>query len=255
MVLDKNDNAPYMVSTKSNPDPKQWRSEKKILLAEFAVTPDELHSMGACVDFPFAFFDDDDSATNGNVTVSLDENSHFTLNEKANRICVKSDKQPPLGRYSLNILAHDNPTDPVHRLTKRFPLRILVQSPKTEIMGVEKSVGEERTNELSSGPPYKVGLLSPYDTDGAANQISETKPRTHDPSPGARKRLPPISNGKGEYRNVTIIAVLVCMACVLCLILLAILLFLRKCTPSRRTLSKSEYRFLHDSRSASCIGQ
>uniref|UniRef100_A0A0X3NQM4 Protocadherin-1 n=1 Tax=Schistocephalus solidus TaxID=70667 RepID=A0A0X3NQM4_SCHSO len=237
-VLDKNDNAPYMVSTKSHPDPSQWRSEKKVLLAEFAITPDQLHTKGACVDFPFAFFDDDDYATNGNVTVSLDENSHFTLNEEAHHICVKSDKPPPPGRYSLNILAHDNPTDPVHRLTKRFPLRILVQSPKTEIIGSEKSIGEEHTNELSLRPQYKVGIFSQYETDGAANRISEVKPRTHDPSPGARKRLPPSSNGKGEYRNVTIIAVLVCMACVLCLILLAILLFLRKCTPSRRTFSK-----------------
>nr|VZI01873.1 unnamed protein product [Spirometra erinaceieuropaei] len=237
-VLDKNDNAPYMVSTKSNPDPVQWRFEKKVLLAEFAVTPDELNSKGACVNFPFAFFDDDDSTANGNVTVSLDENSHFTLNEEANRICVKSVKQPPPGRYSLNILAHDNPTDPVHRLTKRFPLRILVQSPKAEIMSVDKGTGKEHTNGMSPGPQYKVGLVNQYDTESAANRLSEAKPRTHDPSPGARKRLPPISNGKGEYRNITIIAVLVCMACVLCIILLTVLLFLRKCTPSTRTLSK-----------------
>lgn len=65
-IQDKNDNAPYMVLTVTPPS-REVSHNKHVLLAELTVPADGLQAEGTCVDFPYAFYDDD-AGENGNVT-------------------------------------------------------------------------------------------------------------------------------------------------------------------------------------------
>ncbi|VDK23189.1 unnamed protein product [Taenia asiatica] len=236
-VLDKNDNAPYMVSLAS-PD------KKRVLLAEVVILPDELQGEPpVCVSFPYAFIDDDEQFSgNGNVTVTLDSNPNFEFSEDRTKLCLKMDKKrgtkksitpPPLGRYSLNVLAQDNPKETIHRLTKRFPLRVLIQSPMQDsTASLVAPIHQElvplfKSSRKVGDPPTRQPGKSP-----AAGRILGTIQR---PSSTAPSR-------NWEYRNVTVIAVLVCMACILCIILLALLLFMKRCTHVKNFIVKDHHR-------------
>ncbi len=235
-VRDKNDNAPYMVLLAS-PD------RKKAILAEVVIPPGGLNRDPACVPFSYAFQDDDDPASgNGNVSITLDANPNFIFNEDHTQLCYKVDKKkkissPPPGRYSLNILAQDNPRDSAHRLTKRFPLRVLVQSTIQEFHSPEGGTRHREDLLPRFKPSMKSpGGLGPHESQSPVDRIMGGRRRQPPPS-----RLPAGSGlTGGEYRNVTIIAVLVCMACILCIILLAILLFVKKCAPVKNLVTKSE---------------
>lgn len=239
-VLDKNDNAPYMVSLAS-PD------KKRVLLAEVIIRPDELQGEPpVCVPFPYAFIDDDEQFSgNGNVTVTLDSNPNFEFSEDQTRLCLKVDKKkgtkksitpPPPGRYSLNVLAQDNPKETIHRLTKRFPLRVLIQSPVQDITASlvapihQESVSLFKSSRKASDPPNRQPGKSP-----AAGRILGAIQRPSSTTPSRN----------WEYRNVTVIAVLVCMACILCIILLALLLFMKKCTHVKNFIVKGKHRCLN----------
>ncbi|VDD79771.1 unnamed protein product [Mesocestoides corti] len=236
-VLDKNDNAPYMVSLLS-PD------RTRVLLAEVVIPPDRLQGESPiCVPFAYAFYDDDDqSCGNGNVSVTLDNNPNFVFNEDHSQLCIKDSKTksttlPLPGRYSLNVLAHDNPKEAIHRLTKRFPLRVLVQSPAQESQG---QVGVAKNRESS-----QRRQVNSIGVDPAGRR--STKPSGADRILSGRQQHPPTALNRGvanngEYKNVTIISVLLCMACILCIILLAILLFVKKCTPIRNFANKGHHQ-------------
>lgn len=239
-VLDKNDNAPFMISLATS-------EKKRVLIAEVMIPSDKLQDdPPICVPFPYAFNDDDDKMSgNGNVTVTLDTNPNFEFNEDQTSLCLKTEKKTgqknplitPPGRYSLNILAQDNPKEMIHRLTKRFPLRVLIQSP---IQETSSGLGAQRHLEAMS--LYK-----------SSSNSADSMNRQPGKSPAADRILSPVqrptqtnNNNRGignnwEYRNVTIIAVLVCMACILCIILLAILLFMKKCNRVKSFVGKSEY--------------
>lgn len=231
--------------------------KKRVILAEIIIPPDGLQSdPPACVPFPYVFSDDDDETSgNGNVTVTLDANPNFEFNEDQTQLCLKviektneakksassPPKPPPPGRYSLNILAQDNPKEAIHRLTKRFPLRVLIQSP----------VQKYSTPRLLQDPAMPLFKSSQVETDSTMRQLSKSpaadrilgaiqRPSAASPTPNRS-----IGGGGGggnwEYRNVTIIAVLVCLACILCIILLAILLFMKKCTRVKNFVVKGEF--------------
>nr|CDS22645.1 protocadherin fat 1 [Echinococcus granulosus] len=240
-ILDKNDNAPYMVSLAS-PD------KKRVPLAEVIIPSDKLQGRPPiCVPFPYAFTDDDEEFSgNGNATVSLDSNPNFELSEDRSRLCLKVDNRkgkkksitpPPPGQYSLNLLAQDNPKEIIHRLTKRFPLRVIIQSP---LQDFTTSLGTPRHQE-------SVSLFK------SSRMVEEPVKRQPGKSTAAGRILGTIqrpssttsNRGVGsswEHRNVTVIAVLVCMACILCVILLAILLFMKKCTHMKNFIVKDHHR-------------
>ncbi|KAM7540332.1 hypothetical protein Aperf_G00000044755 [Anoplocephala perfoliata] len=240
-VLDKNDNAPYMVSLASP-------VRKRILLAEVVIPSDKLQGEPPiCVPFPYAFNDDDDQTNgNGNVTVTLDKNPNFEFNDDQTSLCLKVDKKKGKsnaspGRYSLNILAQDNPKEMIHRLTKRFPLRVLIQSPFQEsnsALGTQKHQEAISFYESSAGGDDSMGR-QPGKSPAADRILSAI----HRPTPVNHNRS--LGNTNWEYRNVTIIAVLVCMACILCIILLAILLFMKKCTRVKNFAGKDHQSDAH----------
>ncbi|VDM35787.1 unnamed protein product [Hydatigera taeniaeformis] len=222
--------------------------KKRVLLAEIIIRPDELQGEPPiCVAFPYAFNDDDDFMSgNGNVTVTLDSNPNFEFNADCTRLCLKMDKKrgvnrsitpPPPGRYSLNVLAQDNPKEIIHRLTKRFPVRVLIQSPmqdNTPPLGApirQEAVSLFKSSRAMGDPPPRHSGKSP-----ATGRILGTlqRPSSTTPNRGV--------NSSWEYRNVTVIAVLVCMACILCIILLAILLFMKKCAYMRNFIIKDPPR-------------
>lgn len=241
-MLDKNDNAPYMVSLASP-------IRKRVLIAEVIIPSDRLQGKPPiCVPFPYAFNDDDDQTNgNGNVTITLDKNPNFEFNDDQTSLCLKVNNKKGKasalatspGRYSLNILARDNPNEMIHRLTKRFPLRVLIQSPVQES---NSALGAQKHQEAS---PFLESTTSGDEL--ISRQLGKSP--AADRILSAIQRPTPVNHNRSlgtnlEYRNVTIIAVLVCMACILCIILLAILLFMKKCTRVKNFVGKGKPRAL-----------
>lgn len=248
-VLDKNDNSPYMTSLSQT-------EKTKVLLAEIVVPPGGFKGDPKCVPFPYGFHDDDELQNgNSNVTVALETNQHFVFNGDQTEICLKSDNPkaamngkspstttpPPPGRYSLNILAQDNPIDSAERHTKKFPLRVLIQ---TSIPEIQNSDGLLRHRDTASVfKPQTVGTGTTGRQHGVPPSMDRVPSgRRRNASQNSRGLMGDAVGGEagplgGEYRNVTIIAVLVCMACILCIVLLAILFF-KKCPTTKTLLNK-----------------
>ncbi|VDL14357.1 unnamed protein product [Hymenolepis diminuta] len=122
-VLDKNGNAPFMISLATS-------EKKRVLIAEVVIPSDKLQDdPPVCVPFPYAFNGDDDKMSgNGNVTVTLDTNPSFEFNEEQISLCPKTEKSvdnaswalifafldllrlPLILRSNLNIGSFDSPT-------------------------------------------------------------------------------------------------------------------------------------------------
>ncbi|CAH8579259.1 Protocadherin Fat 4 [Schistosoma haematobium] len=248
-IIDQNDNAPIMLHhgeiLKYNGGAEGGLHIQTKLLQQLSVVDLKYNinvkdPFNSCIEFPY-YFADADEKENAQIDVTLETNPYFEFRLDHTIICKISKEDPPLGQYTVHVVARDRPTDPTKSLKRRYAVRI-------HIVNEQVSTIESQRNSLKNidfdSPPvsrdtHSTKWIQPVRLNGKDKKDLDFE-----------KRYPKIvsstNNAYQSYQStnildesqqryglstIAIVAALISVAGLLCLLLIGVVIAMKRIVP------------------------
>lgn len=248
-IIDQNDNAPIMLHhgeiLKYNGGAEgglhiQTKQLQQLSVVDLKYNINVKDPFNSCIEFPY-YFADADEKENAQIDVTLETNPYFEFRLDHTIICKISKEDPPLGQYTVHVVARDRPTDPTKSLKRRYAVRI-------HIVNEQVSTFESQTNLLKNidfdSPPvsrdtHSTKWLQPVRLNGKDKKDLDFE-----------KRYPKIvsstNNAYQSYQStnildesqqryglstIAIVAALISVAGLLCLLLIGVVIAMKRIVP------------------------
>nr|CAH8854595.1 unnamed protein product [Trichobilharzia regenti] len=253
-IIDQNDNAPIMLHhsqtipyTGVNDGGGLHRQAKQFQQPSIIDLKYNLNSkdpFNSCIEFPYYFIDADEKE-NAQIDVSLETNPYFEFRLDNTIICKISKEDPPLGQYTIHVIAQDRPLDSTKSLKRRYAIRMHIVN--EQLQTVESQMNIPNNNIDSNALPLPSGGSSTHPAKWLQSLRSDVKDKKdlHFDNQYSKK----ISDSVNYYQphqlsdigdesshrfglsTMTIVAVLISVAGLLCLLLIGAVIAMKRLTP------------------------
>ncbi|XP_018651768.1 putative cadherin [Schistosoma mansoni] len=248
-IIDQNDNAPIMLHhgeiLKYNGGTEgglhsQTKQLQQLSVVDLKYNINVKDPFNSCIEFPY-YFADADEKENAQIDVTLETNPYFEFRLDHTIICKISKEDPPVGQYTVHVVARDRPTDPTKSLKRRYAVRI-------HIVNEQVSTIESQTNLLKnidfdsppvSGDTHPTKWLQPVRLNGKDKKDLDFEKRYP-------KIIPSTNNAYQSYQStsvldesqqryglstIAIVAALISVAGLLCLLLIGVVIAMKRIVP------------------------
>ncbi|VDO73737.1 unnamed protein product, partial [Schistosoma margrebowiei] len=248
-IIDQNDNAPIMLHhgeiLKYNGGAEgglhiQTKQLQQLSVVDLKYNINVKDPFNSCIEFPY-YFADADEKENAQIDVTLETNPYFEFRLDHTIICKISKEDPPLGQYTVHVIARDRPTDPTKSLKRRYAVRI-------HIVNEQVSTIESQTNLLKNidfdSPPvsrdtHSTKWLQPVRLNGKDKKdldFEKRYPKTVSSTNNAYQSYQStniLDESQQRYglSTIAIVVALISVAGLLCLLLIGVVIAMKRIVP------------------------
>ncbi|CAH8516031.1 unnamed protein product [Schistosoma turkestanicum] len=248
-IADQNDNAPVMLhhgeilryfgGTEGGLI-SQTKQIQPLSVVDLKYNVNAKDPFNSCIEFPY-YFTDADEKENAQIDVTLETNPYFEFRLDHTIICKKSKEDPPVGQYTVHVVASDRPTDPTKSLKRRYAVRIHIVD--EQISTIESQTNLLKNIDSDSTPvsrdTYSAKWLQPVRLIGKDKKVSDLEKRypkmisTNNNAHHSYQSIKVLDESPQRYSlsTMAIVAALISVAGLLCLLLIGAVIAMRRIAP------------------------